>query len=394
MVDLSAQVLGLLFPNPFILAAGPTTANAERVLEAFRAGWGGAVLQTVAAGLPDGWPQGSQVIRSGAKRWGIVDFNIRSELTPRLMGQEIDRIRDSFPDRPLLVSITADDRAEVWQEMVRELDAHGVDGFEVQAGWSNLVRGGSPAELGQDPEALARTLKWVKQATARLLVVKLSPNVADILPVARAAVEAGAEGFTATSGLSALGGIDSGTLLPLPLQDPAHMVGSYRGPGLKPVALRWTASLAKKLGRPVFGCGGIAEWQDAAEFLALGASAVQVGAAVEWEGVGIIGRLTVGLQEYLGRKGIASSADIIGRALPRLVEFDDLDLNSEIVAVIDETRCTGCDVCIRACASGAFQAIDRVGEVARVDRLRCDGCGLCMYVCPEGAIRKMPTLAA
>src|SRR3990170_2713048 len=256
MGDLSAQVLGLLFPNPFILAAGPTTANAERVLEAFRAGWGGAVLQTVAAGLPDGWPQGSQVIRSGARRWGIVDFNIRSELTPGLMGQEIDRIRDSFPDRPLLVSITADDRAEAWQEMVRELDAHGVDGFEVQAGWSNLVRGGSRAELGQDPEALARTLKWVKQATARLLVVKLSPNVADILPVARAAVEAGAEGFTATSGLSALGGIDSGTLLPLPLQDPAHMVGSESGQEAWQTSLRlWWDSRVARCGRiPRSGC--------------------------------------------------------------------------------------------------------------------------------------------
>jgi len=394
MGTLSAHMLGLHFPNPFILAAGPATANAERVVEAFRAGWGGAVLQTVAAGLPDGWPQGSQVIRSGAKRWGIVDFNTRSELTPRLMGQEIDKIRDSFPDHPLLVSIIADDRAEAWQEMVRELDAHGVDGFEVHAGWSSLVRGGSVGELGQDAQALARTSKWVRQATARLLVVKLSPNVIDILPVAWAAVEAGADGFTATSGLSALGGIDADTLLPLPLRDPAHIVGSYRGPGLKPVALRWTASLAKKLGRPVFGCGGVAEWQDAAEFLALGASVVQVGAAVEWEGVGIIGRLTEGLQEYLGRKGFASPADIVGKALPRLVEFDDLNLNSEILAVIDETRCTGCDVCIRACSSGGFQAIDHVGPVARVDRLKCDGCGLCIYVCPEGAIRRMPKQVA
>ena len=57
MGNLSAQVLGLRFSNPFILAAGPATANAERVLEAFRAGWGGAVLQTVATGVPDGWPQ-------------------------------------------------------------------------------------------------------------------------------------------------------------------------------------------------------------------------------------------------------------------------------------------------------------------------------------------------
>src|SRR3989304_1223123 len=73
------------------------------------------------------------------------------------------------------------------------------------------------------PTPLARTVKWVKQATAPPPNVKLSPNEADILPVARAAVEAGAEGFTATSGLSALGGIDSGTLVPLPVQDPAHM---------------------------------------------------------------------------------------------------------------------------------------------------------------------------
>lgn len=386
---LATEVLGLHFPNPFILAAGPATADAEKVLKAFRAGWGGAVIQTVAAGVPDEWPQGSQMIQTGQKRWGIVDFDTRSALTPRLMAQEIDKIRDAYTDRPLLVSIVAEDRADAWQATAGELEAHGADGFEVQAGWRNLARGGH-GELGQDPEALARSVRWVRAVTRRPLLVKLSPNVADILPIASAALEAGADGFTATSGLSALGGIDAETLLPLPLRDPAHMVGSYRGPGLRPVALRWTASLARKLGSPVIGCGGVAKWQDAAEFLALGASAVQVGSAVEWEGVEIIGLLTTGLQEYLGRKGFASPADLLGRALPNLVEFDDLNLNSEIVAVIDETRCTGCDVCIRACWSGGYRAIDHVGTKARVDALRCDGCGLCLYVCPEGAIRQLP----
>jgi dihydropyrimidine dehydrogenase (NAD+) subunit PreA len=172
------------------------------------------------------------------------------------------------------------------------------------------------------------------------------------------------------------------------------MVGSYRGPGLKPVALRWTASLARKLDRPILGCGGVSEWQDAAEFLAVGASAVQVGAAVEWEGPGIIGRLTQGLQDYLRGKQFESPGELVGRALPKLVEFDDLDLDSQIVAVIDEARCTGCDVCIRACWSGGYQAIQHVGSAARVDRLKCDGCGLCLYVCPAGAIRTMPKRAA
>jgi dihydropyrimidine dehydrogenase (NAD+) subunit PreA len=322
----------------------------------------------------------------------MVDYFPRSGLAPRLMGQEIDRIRQAFPDRPLLVSLAAGDHTGTWQELIQQLDEHGADGFEIQGGWADPA--GALRELGQDSGATRRAVTWAREVTTRRLVVKLSPNVGDILPVASAALEAGADGFTATGGLSALGGIDPDTLLPLPVKDPAHMVGSYRGPGLKPVALRWTASLARRLDSPIFGCGGVAKWQDAAEFLALGASAVQVGSAVEWEGVGIIGRLTAGLQEYLERKGFASPADLVGRALPNLAEFDDLNLDSQIVAVIDETRCTGCDVCIRACWSGGYQAIEHVGALARVDRLKCDGCGLCMYVCPEGAIRTIPKQAA
>jgi dihydropyrimidine dehydrogenase (NAD+) subunit PreA len=82
--------------------------------------------------------------------------------------------------------------------------------------------------------------------------------------------------------------------------------------------------------------------------------------------------------------------DVIGKALPNIVEFSDLDLEIQMIATIDESLCTGCNVCVRACADGGFQAINIEDEIAHVDVLKCDGCGLCIYVCPPDIIQLVP----
>jgi dihydropyrimidine dehydrogenase (NAD+) subunit PreA len=208
-----------------------------------------------------------------------------------------------------------------------------------------------------------------------------------MLPIARAAVDAGADGLIATSGLAACGGVDFETLLPLPSEDPDRLVGSYTGLGLKPVAQRWTATLASEVETPIIGRGGVGGWGDAAEYLAIGASAVVVGAAAEWHGIGMIDELTSGLRDYLREKDIQGPMEIRARALPSIVGFDELDLDIQMVALVDQEHCTGCEVCVRACSDGGYQAMKMKEGVAGADRMKCDGCGLCVYVCPESAIQ-------
>jgi len=317
MPSLETTFLGITFPNPFILASGPPTAKADMIIEAFEAGWGGAVTKTIGMKPTLNPSPRVHAMKSGKVKWGFLDIELISDLTVDQWGTEIDRIRDLFPDRPIIASIMGEDNPYSWQEVVRRLEPHGVDAYEMNTSCPNFAaheeRG---SKLGQDPETLAFAVRWVKEATDLPVIVKLTPNVTDILPLAKASVEAGADAFCATNSLSGIGGIDIETFAPLPSVDGASIVGGYGGPGLRPVALRITADLVQSTSINVFGCGGISKWQDAVEYLSLGASAVQLCTAVMWEGFQIIYKLTNGLERFLRKNNFDALTDIIGKALP------------------------------------------------------------------------------
>jgi len=124
--------------------------------------------------------------------------------------------------------------------------------------------------------------------------------------------------------------------------------------------------------------------------MAVGASTVQVGTTVMWKGYGIIEALLNGLNDYLDDKGFTRVTEIIGAALPKIVEFPEMPLAPRAKASVDDT-CNGCLLCVVACADGGFQAITGVkGEVVTIDSDLCDGCSLCMMVCPLSSISMTP----
>jgi dihydropyrimidine dehydrogenase (NAD+) subunit PreA len=136
----------------------------------------------------------------------------------------------------------------------------------------------------------------------------------------------------------------------------------------------------------IFGCGGIASWQDAAEYMTVGASAIQICTAVMWNGYEIIDKLTQGLSKFLDRKGFSSPAELVGQALPQIKTFPDLDLGVKLIAAVDAEQCNGCGICMKACRSGGFDAIEMIDDIAVVNFYKCDGCGLCVGVCPLGFV--------
>ena len=355
------------------------------VIEAFKAGWGGAVLKTIGL-VPTPHPSPRMhVIKTGKKKTGMLDIELISDMSIDRWENEIDNIRNAFPDRPLIASIMGGGDPYDWQEVVRRLEPHGVSGFEMNASCPNYSekRGG---KLGQDPEALQAAVQWVREATDLPLIVKLTPNVTDIVALAKVAVEAGADALTAGNSLTGIGGINLENFTPLPAVKNIGIVGGYGGPGLKPVNLRCTANIAQAMPTPILGCGGIEKWQDAAEYMAVGASAVQVCTAAMWNGVGIIEKLTSRLENYLDKHGFSSPDEIKGKALAPIVVWNDLDTSWRLVATVDDERCNGCKICVTACASGGYQAIKMENEKACIDVAKCDGCGLCVGVCPTGAV--------
>lgn len=385
MASLNTQFLGLDFPNPFILASSPSTANGRMVKRAFELGWGGAILKTV--GLeptPNPSPR-VQIIKSGRDKRGMINIELISTLTVEEWEREIDLVRDIYPERPLIASIMGGGRPEDWQNVIERIEPRGVNAFEMNVSCPNFAEG-KGAQLGQDPESLRTAITWVREATSLPVIVKLTPNVADIVSLARVAEEAGADAVTTTNTLSGLAGIDLDTFYPQPAVDQIGIFGGYSGPGLKPVSLRCTANVAQNVEIGIFGCGGITSWYDAAEYMTVGASAVQICTAVMWNGYEIISKLKKGLSEYIDKKGYTSPADLVGKALPWIKSFPDLDLEVKLVVSIDAEQCNGCGICVKACQSGGFDALELVDDVVVVHIYKCDGCGLCVGVCPLGAV--------
>jgi dihydroorotate dehydrogenase (NAD+) catalytic subunit len=166
------------------------------------------------------------------------------------------------------------------------------------------------AEIGQNPKLLAEVVEKVKAVVGKPIIVKLSPNVANIAVTARAAVEAGADALTAVNTLKAIA-IDSETMRPIL----SNLKGGLSGPAVKPVALRCVYDIREELPDvPIIGCGGITDWRDTVEFLLAGASAVQIGTAIALENMEVFQAITKGVEVYLRKKHYGSVKEIVNLA--------------------------------------------------------------------------------
>ena len=385
-MTLETNLLGIKFPNPFLLASGPPTANGAMIVNAFKAGWGGAVTKTIGltpTRLPD--PR-LMVIKDVRNLRGMVNIELITDMTIDEWEIEIDLIRNEFPVRPLIASIMGGGDPYEWQEVIRRLEPHGVNAYEMNVSCPNFA-GGRGAHLGQDPVTLASAIRWVRDATSLPVIVKLTPNVTDIVSLAKVVEESGADAITATNTLSGLAGIDLDNFSPMPTVGGIGVFGGYSGPSIKPVSLRCAASIAQAVKIPLIGCGGIETWKDAAEYHAVGATLIQICTAVMWNGIGIIDDLSNGLQHYLASHAFESVANLCGKALPRLVDYSYIDTGIILRAQVEQPLCIGCGICVEGCTSGGYQAIKLVDKVAIIDTDLCDGCGLCVGLCPTSAIK-------
>jgi dihydroorotate dehydrogenase (NAD+) catalytic subunit len=194
---------------------------------------------------------------------------------------------------------------EDYVEVVRVLeDAEGVAGYELNVSCPNTKHGG--IFFSSDPAMLAEVVGAVRKIARRPLMVKLSPNVARIEPLAKAAAEAGADALSLVNTFVALA-IDARSRKPRL----GAGFGGLSGPAIKPIALRMVYEAARSVKIPVVGLGGIANGLDAAEFLIAGASAVEVGTVNFWDPAAPL-RIARELDQFLQQEGIEHAHDLIG----------------------------------------------------------------------------------
>lgn len=391
MADLSVVFVGMHFPNPFMLASAPPTRTAEMIKRAFAAGWGGAVTKSIALDPAEDLQPRLQPLHHGKRKIGMENVELTTQLTVEEWQQEIADVKATYPDRPLWASIMDAPVEGNWQRLAEAMVETGIDALELNVSCPHgMPSKGMGAFIGQDAELTGKVVSWVKKVAKVPVVVKLTPNVTDIAFIAQAAKENGADALCTVNTVSGLIGVDLDTLTAMPSVGGVSTYGGYSGPGIKPIALRCVAQIAKATELPVSGLGGLNKWRDAVEFMAVGASTVQIGTAVMWQGYGIIEKMLQGLNDYLDTKGFSDLQPLIGAALPKIVEFPEMPLDPRVRASVDDT-CNGCMLCITSCADGGFQAITGVkGEIVTIDGEKCDGCALCTMVCPLGSITMVP----
>jgi dihydropyrimidine dehydrogenase (NAD+) subunit PreA len=391
MANLSVEFVGMHFPNPFMLASAPPTRTAEMIKKAFAAGWGGAVTKSIALEPAEDLQPRLQPIIHRKRNIGMGNVELTTQMTVADWQRDIGEVKSDYPDRPLWASIMDAPVEKNWQLLAEAVQEAGIDALELNVSCPHgMPSKGMGAFIGQNAELTGQVVAWVRKVAKVPIVVKLTPNVSDIAFIAQAAMDNGADALCTVNTVSGLMGVDLDTLTPLPAVGGVSTYGGYSGPGIKPIALRCVAQIAKATGLPVSGLGGLTTWQDAVEFMAVGSTTVQVGTTVMWKGYDIIEEFLQGVNDYLEAKGIAEVNEIIGAALPKIVEFPEMPLDPRAKALVDDS-CNGCLLCVVACSDGGYQAISGVkGEVVTIDGEKCDGCSLCIMVCPLDSITMMP----
>ena len=401
MADLSCEFAGIHSPNPFWLASAPPTDKAYNVVRAFEAGWGGAVWKTLGEDPP--------IVNVNGPRYGamlgrdreLIGFNNIELISDRPLDinlEEITAVKKDWPDRPIVVSVMVPCEESAWQRILPKIEAAGADGVELNLGCPHgMSERDMGAAIGQVPEYVEMVTRFAKAHTSLPVIVKLTPNITNILHPAEAARRGGADAVSLINTISSLIGVDLDSMSPIPAIDGKASHGGYCGPAVKPIALTMVADIARSsetAGLPISGMGGITTWRDAAEFIALGAGNVQVCTAAMVFGFKIVEDMIDGMQNWMDEKGYTSIDQFVGAAVPNVIDWKDLNLNYVEKAVIDQDLCIKCGRCYIACEDAAHQAISVRGEgepVYEVVDEECVGCNLCANVCPvENCITMVP----
>ncbi|MEE8663703.1 MAG: NAD-dependent dihydropyrimidine dehydrogenase subunit PreA [Acetobacter sp.] len=392
MADLRTIFAGIKSPNPFWLASAPPTDKAYNVRRAFDAGWGGVVWKTLGEDPP---------VVNVSSRYGALNYNGN-----RLMGlnnielisdrplavnlAEIKQVKRDYPDRAVIVSLMVPCVEESWKAILPLVEETGADGIELNFGCPHgMSERNMGAAVGQVPEYVEMVTRWCKQYTRMPVIVKLTPNITNIIMPALAAKWGGADAVSLINTVQSVIGVDLDLMAPMPVVGGKGTHGGYCGPAVKPIALRMIGDIARHpelAGLPISGMGGIGSWRDAAEFLAMGASSLQVCTAAMHYGFRIVEDMIDGLSGWMDQKNYADIPSLSGQAIPRFVNWGELNLKFKTIADIDQDACIGCGLCHIACEDTSHQAISKSyingKNVYEVIDEECVGCNLCAHVCP------------
>jgi dihydropyrimidine dehydrogenase (NADP+) len=435
LVDISVEMAGLKFTNPFGLASATPATSAAMIRRAFEAGWGFALTKTFSLDKDIVTNVSPRIVRGttsgpmyGPGQSSFLNIELISEKTAAYWCQSVTELKADFPDNILIASIMCSYNKNDWMELSKKAEASGADALELNLSCPHgMGERGMGLACGQDPELVRSICRWVRRAVRIPFFAKLTPNVTDIVSIARAAKEGGADGITATNTVSGLMGLKAdGTPWPAVGTGRRTTYGGVSGTAIRPIALKAVTSIARALpGFPILATGGIDSAESGLQFLHSGASVLQVCSAVQNQDFTVVEDYCTGLRALLYLKSIEELQDwdgqspatvshqkgkpvphipeLIGKKLPHFGPF--LEKRKKIIAENKmrlkentafpplERKCfspqkpipTIKDVIGKALQHlGAFGELSSVEQVvALIDEEMCINCGKCYMTCND-----------
>lgn len=298
---LRTNVCGVEFRNPLMLAAGVMGSNASSMNWILKSGAAGVVSKSFSLEPNPGYANPTTV----GVECGIINAIGLSNPGAENFKEELKRI-----DRKGNVSIASIYGAtpEEFSKLVLKIEDY-VDMIELNISCPHAMEGYG-ASIGQDANLTHKIVSAAKDSANKPVIAKLTPNVTDIVEIAVAAQDAGADALTLINSLG------PGMKINIDVARPvlSNKFGGMSGKAIKPISLRNVYTVYDNVDIPIIGVGGISNFEDVVEFLFAGARAVQIGTSIMDEGVEVFGKINKDLEEFMNKKGYESIDEMIGLA--------------------------------------------------------------------------------
>ncbi|MGH8820373.1 MAG: NAD-dependent dihydropyrimidine dehydrogenase subunit PreA, partial [Rhodoferax sp.] len=370
-----------------------------QVMRAFDAGCGGAVWKTIGEPIQNTSSRYGAIDYNGSKVMGFNNIELISDRPPEVNLREIAEVKKRYPKHLVIASLMVESKRETWHDIVHRAEDAGSDALELNFGCPHgMSERGMGASVGQVPEYVEMVARWCKTYTRLPVIVKLTPNITDVRYPARAARQGGADAVSLINTINSVMGVNLDTMTMVPSVGKQGSHGGYCGTAVKPIALHMVAEVARDAqtaGLPISGIGGVSTWRDAAEFIAMGCGTVQVCTAAMVYGFRIIEDLCDGLSNFMDEQGYANVGDMVGKAVPSITGWSNLNMNHIEKAVINQDSCIQCGRCHAVCEDTSHQAITATKDGKRhfeIKEEECVGCNLCVSICPVPNTITMRTL--